>query len=195
MVPWGKAARCRPTDGFDMRHVIALAACGFSLVGCTSSWLPSTDFLKPAPMTETLRFESEPSNAEARISPTQACRTPCELQVTPTGDMTVTFTLQGYDSQAQSVKLLSPDDPSSGTTDFRLYPNPVFAELEPATAPARPARPPAKKSAPPAKRAATPAPAPRAASPAPRAATPAPPANSPFPAAPAAQFPPPPAPR
>lgn len=184
-----------------MRNVIALAACGFALAGCTSSWAPSMDFLKPSPMTESIRFESEPSNAEARISPTQACKTPCELQVTPTGDVTVMFSLQGYESQAQTVKLLGPDDPLSGASGFRLYPNPVFAELEAAAAPARPSRPAAKKSSPaPAKRAApAPAAAPKAAAPAPapapmRAAPAAPPSNSPFPPAPSANFPPPPAP-
>lgn len=149
-------------------------------------------------MTETLRFESEPSNAEARVSPTQACRTPCELQVMPSGDVTVTFSLQGHETQVQSVKLLAPDDVNSGSTEFRLYPNPVFAELEPASTVPRTGRQPAKKAAPAKRPAAAPAAAraPRAA-PAPAAAPAtraAPPSNSPFPPAPAAAFPPPPAP-
>ena len=39
----------------------------------------SLDALKPAPIMDTVRFESEPPGAEAKTSDGQTCRTPCAL--------------------------------------------------------------------------------------------------------------------
>ncbi len=106
-----------------MSRVIALVACGFTLAACSAS-LPSMDFFKSSPATETLRIESEPPGADARTSQGQTCRTPCELTVQGGGEMSVTVALGGYQPQTVSLR---PDQADSGT---KLSPNPLYVELQ-----------------------------------------------------------------
>lgn len=114
-----------------MSRVIAFLACGFTLAACSSS-LPSMDFFKSTPSTETVRIESEPPGAEAKVASGQSCRTPCELSVQPGSDTSVSLTLNGYQSQSVALR---PEGGDSG----KLAPNPLYVELQ-AAAPA-----PAKK--------------------------------------------------
>ncbi|HZO47543.1 MAG TPA: PEGA domain-containing protein [Xanthobacteraceae bacterium] len=116
-----------------MSRVIAFVACGFTLAACSAS-MPSLDFFKSSPATETLRIESEPPGADAKTTQGQACRTPCELTVQGGADLSVTLALNGY--QPQTVALRS--DQAEG----KLSPNPLYVELQAAAAPA-----PAKKKA------------------------------------------------
>lgn len=172
-----------------MSRVIAVVAMGFTLAACSSSWM-SFEMPKPAPAGATLRLESEPPGAEARVAGGPSCRTPCEVAVAVSGDTSVTFNLTGYAPQTIAVQMQPPGDPRFGEPqDARLSPNPVFAELDPASAPPRrstPAKGPAKA---PAKKKAAPKAAPAAAP----AAQPAPAqSSSPFPPPPASAFPPPP---
>lgn len=118
------------------------------------------DAFKPAPVMETLRFESEPSGAEAKTSTGQTCRTPCALAVPASNGLSVTFTLNGYKPEAETVELVSMGD---GTSSLR--PNPVLVELTPGAAPKKTAPAPAKKK--------KPAPKPKPASAAAPAAAPA----------------------
>jgi hypothetical protein len=168
-----------------MKRVIAIAACGLSLAACSGmpGWmqLDTPDFMKTAPVTTNMQFESEPAGAEARTSLGQSCRTPCSLAMTPS-EFTVSFALPGYQPQTVPVKVVS-----SGEEEAHLVPNPVFVELQSTAPPARkkpvanakkkPAPKPASKPA----AAATAAPtamAPQAApSPAPAPASPWPPAR------------------
>lgn len=126
---------------------------------------------------ETVRFESEPTGAEAKTSSGQTCRTPCALAVQQPdkGGLTVTFSLNGYEPQTEQIDLVSQGDNTS-----KLRPNPVTVELAAAA-------PPKKKPARKVKKHVTPKPVakPKAA-PAPNSATAAPAA------APAAAAPPPP---
>ena len=127
-----------------MIRVIAVLACGFGLAACSMS-MPSLDFLKSSPATQTLRVESEPPGADARTTQGQSCRTPCELSVESAGELAVTFALNGY--QPVTVPVQMEATPGAGygeATPSRLQPNPVYAELQPVT----PARPQKKKSAP-----------------------------------------------
>lgn len=114
-----------PPNWWDltMSRVIALVACGFTLAACSAS-LPSMDFFKSSPATETLRIESEPPGADARTSQGQTCRTPCELTVQGGGEMSVTVALGGYQPQTVSLR---PDQADSGT---KLSPNPLYVELQ-----------------------------------------------------------------
>jgi hypothetical protein len=130
-----------------MSRVIAIVACGFTLAACSASMsLPSMDFFKSSPQTEALRIESEPPGAEAKTSQGQTCRTPCEVAVQPTPNLSVTVALNGY--QPQTVTVL-PEGPPTGAQreadtpaqPARLAPNPVYVELQ-ATPPVTP---PAKK--------------------------------------------------
>jgi hypothetical protein len=111
-----------------MYRVIAIVIGGLALGACSSTpdWM-SLDALKPAPVKDTVRFESEPPGAEAKTSDGQTCRTPCALAVPTGGPVTVTFALNGYLPDSQTIE---PVSNSNGIPEMR--PNPVQAELTPA---------------------------------------------------------------
>jgi hypothetical protein len=157
-----------------MYRVLTIIAGALTLAACSSSpdWM-SLDGLKPAPAMDTVRFESEPPNAEVKASGGQTCRTPCALALPVSGPTTVTFTLAGYQPETET---LEPITAIGSPTNLR--PNPVTVELTPAPPSAKPTkRPAAKKAAPKAAPAAkktstapAPAPAPAASSSTPAAA-------------------------
>jgi hypothetical protein len=154
-----------------MYRVLTIVGGALALAACSSTpdWM-SLDGLKPAPAMDTVRFESEPPNAEVKASGGQTCRTPCALALPVSGPTTVTFTLAGYQPETET---LEPITAIGSPTNLR--PNPVTVELTPAPpAPKATKRAPAKKGPPAAKKtsAAKPAaaPAPAASSTAPAAA-------------------------
>lgn len=170
-----------------MNRVVALAACGLALAGCSSmpSWMPSMELPRSSGPVTTVQLESEPAGAEAKTSTGPSCRTPCSLSVTG-NEFTVTYTLPGYQPQTVPVRIVTPNEPTDAEAGqypaARVLPNPVYAELQPAPPPP-PAR---RRAAPPPKRPVAAAPA----RPAPAAAM----APAPAPA-PASPWPPPPQPR
>ena len=111
------------------------------------------DALKPAPMMDTVRFESEPPGAEAKTSNGQTCRTPCALALPANAPIAVTFTLNGYQPDSENIE---PIANSNGLPEFR--PNPVQVELTPAPPPVKPGKKPAAKKKTGAKPAAKPKP-------------------------------------
>jgi hypothetical protein len=131
------------------------------------------DALKPAPIMDTVRFESTPPGAEAKTSNGQTCRTPCALALPTNGPMTVTFSLNGYLPDSEDIE---PVSSGAGVPEF--HPNPVQVELMPAPPPPKPVKRPvhAKKKTTTAKPAVKPkpkastAPAPAMAAPAPQQA-------------------------
>ena len=127
----------------------------------------SLDGLKPAPAMDTVRFESEPPGAEAKTSTGQSCRTPCALALPVAAPLTVSFSLNGYQTETETVEPIS-----AIGSPTQLRPNPVTVELTPA--PPQPARKPVAK-----KTSAKPAGAKPAARPKPAAAAPAPSAAAP----------------
>ena len=174
-----------------MYRVLVIVGGALALAACSSSpdWL-SLDALKPAPIMDTVRFESEPPGAEAKTSTGQTCRTPCALALSVNSPVTVTFTLNGYLPDTESI---DPIAVTGGPTQLR--PNPVMVELSPAPpspqkpAPKKPApkKPTPKQAAKPAPARATPA---TASQPAPAAMTAAPAqqqAPAPWPSTPAPQ--------
>ncbi|UPK30015.1 hypothetical protein [Bradyrhizobium sp. 195] len=122
-----------------MRRGIAVALAGAGLLGAASlggcssmSW----DMFKSAPPTIQVRLESNPPGADATTSLGQGCKTPCSVSVpAPDAPFTVAFALPKFQPASVPVNVIkNPGDfttPASVTTD----PNPVFAELQPATAP------------------------------------------------------------
>jgi len=170
-----------------MYRVIAIVGGGLALAACSSTpdWM-NLNALKSGPVVDTVRFESNPPGAEAKTSNGQTCRTPCALALPIENPLSVTFTLNGYLPDTESLDpVTSPGSPPS------LQPNPVMADLEPAPAAPKPVKPvkkpaPKKKVSSVAKPAAKPAAAPKtAAAPAPGAAAPAQQPASPWPAPPA----------
>ncbi|WP_375308042.1 hypothetical protein WI560_11180 [Bradyrhizobium sp. A11] len=156
-----------------MRRVISAALAGAGLLGAASlgGCSSMSDVFKSTPPTVQVRLESNPPGADATTSLGPGCKTPCSVSVpAPDGPFTVAFALPKYQPASVPVNLIkNPGDfttPASVTTD----PNPVFAELQPATPP-RPVRKPHRPRKP-KPTAATPAAAPPQATPA---------AASPFP--------------
>ena len=145
-----------------MRRVLALAvlcALGSGLGGCASvtrGW------------NEQIQISSEPQGAEVRTSMSQACVTPCTLQVGRKDEFSVNFSKPGYQPQTVMVTTRLAGggaagfagnvlvggiigmgvDAASGAT-LEHYPNPVLAVLQPAAPPLRPApQPPGRRGKP-----------------------------------------------
>jgi hypothetical protein len=148
--------------------VVALSAVGLTLAGCGSG---SVNELFPGMASSnlakaTVHLQSEPAGAEAKTSQGSSCQTPCSLELSANGDIYVTFSLDGYQTQTLPVKSAPPPgrvEPGTYPT-VALTPNPVFAQLEP-IAPTSPVK---KKPKPP-KHVAAAKPKPPAAPPQPQA--------------------------
>jgi hypothetical protein len=125
-------------------RVFAVIVGGSGLAACSMS-MPS--FMQSAPPTEVLRVESEPPGADARTAEGQSCRTPCELTVPATGELAVSFSLQGYHPQTINVRAEATPGASNvpGAAPTRLQPNPVYAELTPTTPPRQKKKSPPRK--------------------------------------------------
>ena len=116
-----------------MSRVTAVIAGGFMLAACSTT-MPSLDFLKSAPQSETLAIESEPPGAEAKTSLGQSCRTPCQLAVQPGSEFSVMLALSGYQPQTVSVR----PEAEGASVPPRLAPNPVQVTLQAVTPPKKP---------------------------------------------------------
>jgi len=133
-----------------MHRVIAIAAAGMTLAGCASFSTDSfTDYFKSTPPKVQLQLESMPPGAEARTSIGPGCKTPCSVTLTaPEDGFTVGYTLAKFQPATVPVQVIRiPGDLLHSATS-KVDPNPVIAELQPATPPksTRPIRPkPVKK--------------------------------------------------
>lgn len=128
----------------DLFRVLAVAGAGILLAGCESlSSFQVPSFGLGGPATVVMNLESDPPGAEATLSTGGSCRTPCTLPAPLTGEMTVGFTLPGYQSTTVPVRVVR-SETSGGEREFAgttvtLDPNPVYVELQ-AVAPAPPPR-------------------------------------------------------
>ena len=159
-----------------MYRVIAIVGCGLAVAACSSTpdWLSS---FKPGPVLDTVRFETTPPGADVKTSNGQTCRTPCALALPTEAPLSVTFTLNGYLPDTETL-----DPISTAGSPTAMQPNPVLVELQPAPPPPKPARP-VKKPAPKKKTTAAAKPAAPKPAAAPATAAPAQPqAASPWPA-------------
>lgn len=116
-----------------MIRVIAVVAGGLMLAACSAT-MPSLDFLKSAPQSETLAIASEPPGAEAKTSLGQSCRTPCQLSVQPGSEFSVSLALSGYQPQTVSVR----PEAQGASAAPRLAPNPVQVSLQAVTTSKKP---------------------------------------------------------
>src|SRR5487761_2647182 len=107
-----------------MYRVTAIVCGGLALAACSSTpdWM-NLDALKPAPIMDTVRFESTPPGADAKTSNGQTCRTPCALALPTAAPLTVVFSLNGYQPESADVE---PVASASGVPEMR--PNPVTVE-------------------------------------------------------------------
>jgi len=111
-----------------------LSTVGLTLAGCSSS---SVSGLFPGmgssnPPKATIQLQSEPAGAEAKTSLGSSCQTPCSLELAANSDLSVTFSLNGYQPQTILVKSAQPGTVEPGTyPTVALTPNPVLAQLEP----------------------------------------------------------------
>lgn len=165
-----------------MYRVFAIAFASILLASCgsTPDWMKvDTEMFKPKPLTDSVRLESEPPGADAKVGG-QTCRTPCSLELQLDQKYTVVFNLNGYQPETDSLEPVSMGD---GQT--RLRPNPLLVELTPAPPPPKPVvKPKPRKKKP----AVKPKPKPASAA-APAAAAPPPgaPPPTPWPGSPPAQ--------
>jgi hypothetical protein len=158
-----------------MYRVIAIVGGALALAACSSSDF-NLDALKPAPGADTVRFESEPPGAEAKTSNGQTCRTPCALALPTDAPLTVTFALNGYLPESETIEPVA----QTGSPPA-LRPNPVMVELTPAPPQAKSAKSARKPGAKPAAKKPAAKPAQQSSAPAPAAA---PQAAAPWPAPP-----------
>ena len=120
-----------------MRRVIVIAATGLSLAGCSSFSSDSlTGYFRSTPPTVQLQLESTPAGAEAKTSIGPGCKTPCSINVTPPeGGFTVSYTLNKFQLASVAVQVTkTPGDLLTSATT-KVDPNPVIAQLQPATPP------------------------------------------------------------
>jgi hypothetical protein len=124
-----------------MYRVLAVCGGALALAACsTPDWM-GFDSFKSGPSLDTVSLESEPPGAEAKASNGQTCRTPCSLALPVDAAMTVTFTLKGYQPEAERLGVIqATGDPP------RLQPNPVVVELTPGAPTSKVAKKPAKPS-------------------------------------------------
>jgi len=114
--------------------VILLSAFGLTLAGCSSG---SVNGLFPGmassnPPKATIQLQSEPAGAEAKTSLGSSCQTPCALELAANSDLSVTFSLNGYQPQTILVKPAAAGLVEPGVyPTAALAPNPVLAQLEP----------------------------------------------------------------
>jgi hypothetical protein len=115
-----------------MRRAAVAIAVTLALAGCgslsTGSLMPDLGGGYP------IKLESDPAGAEARTSLGPACRTPCTVAVPARGEFTVTFALSGYEPQTVPVSMLTSGAIGTDyTAAVQFAPNPVVAQLEPAS--------------------------------------------------------------
>ena len=121
-----------------MRRVIAIAATGLSLAGCSSF---SMDYFKSTPPTMQIQLESTPPGADARTSLGPGCKTPCAVTVpAPEGSFTVSYTLNKFQPVTVPVQVIGSPGSLLASSTIKIDPNPVVAELQPAGPPPRAAR-------------------------------------------------------
>jgi hypothetical protein len=127
--------------------VVLLSAFGLTLAGCSSG---SVNGLLPGMASSnsakaTVQLQSQPPGAEAKTSLGSSCQTPCSLELAANGDVSVTFSLNGYQPQTIPLKAGQPGVVEPGVYPAAgLTPNPVLAQLEP-IAPATTTRPKQRK--------------------------------------------------
>src|SRR5215471_3137312 len=117
-----------------IRRVFAIVAAGASLAGCSSFSL--SDYFKSTPPTVQVQLESQPSGADAKTSLGPGCKTPCSVSVpAPDSSFSVSYELAKYQPATVSVNVIkNPGDLTTAATTT-TDPNPVFAELQPASPP------------------------------------------------------------
>jgi hypothetical protein len=127
--------------------VVLLSAFGLTLAGCSSG---SVNGLLPGmassnPAKATVQLQSQPPGAEAKTSLGSSCQTPCSLELAANSDVSVTFSLNGYQPQTIPLKPAQPGVVEPGVYPAAgLAPNPVLAQLEP-IAPATTTKPKQRK--------------------------------------------------
>jgi hypothetical protein len=117
-----------------MRRVIVVALAGASLAGCSS--VSSWNVFKSAPPNMQVQLDSNPPGADASTSLGPGCKTPCSVTIpVPEGNFSVSYTLAKYQPASVPVNVVkNPGDLTTAAT-VTTDPNPVFAELQPATPP------------------------------------------------------------
>jgi hypothetical protein len=122
-----------------MSRMWAILACGLVLANCSLP-LPNVDLFTGEPAI--LTIDSRPQGAQATVSDSGTCRTPCTLSVPVATEFTVTYTLDGYVTQIVPIRPIPAERRAVvDLTPPRFDPNPVIVELQPIPPPAKPPPP------------------------------------------------------
>jgi hypothetical protein len=125
-----------------MRRAFAMAVAAISLAGCSSFSTDNWNYFKSTPPTVQVQLESTPPGADAKTSIGPGCKTPCSVSVLPaeTG-FTVSYALPGMQPASVPVRVTRESGGMFSSDTFKVSPNPVFAELQPAAPPPRAHKP------------------------------------------------------
>ena len=119
-----------------MRRVSAVALAGASLLGLVGCSSMSWDMFKSAPPNVEVRLESNPPGADATTSLGPGCKTPCSVSVpAPDAPFTVAFARPQDQPANVPVNVIKNAGDFTTPASVATDPNPVFAELQPATPP------------------------------------------------------------
>jgi hypothetical protein len=84
-------------------------------------------------------LESNPPGANAATSIGPGCTTPCAVTVPiPTGDFTVSYTLNDYQPMTVPVRVFGSPASLGGPGTTAINPDPVIAQLQPIAPPPKP---------------------------------------------------------
>jgi hypothetical protein len=124
--------------GQVMRRVIGIAFVAASLSGCSSmSW----DSFKPAPTMVDIQLDSSPPGADAKTSLGPGCKTPCSVAVpAPDTSFSVAFSMDKFQSETVQVQVIRNTGAFNTSPPIVFDPNPVVAELQPASPPPKGAK-------------------------------------------------------
>jgi hypothetical protein len=111
-----------------MRRIVVIAVTGLSMAGCSSF---SLDAFKSAPPPVIVQLDSIPPGADASAGG-QGCKTPCSLTL-PAADFNVTFTLNKFQPLTVPVHVTVTSGDYTSPPTVIAEPNPIVAELQPAT--------------------------------------------------------------
>ena len=127
-----------------MRRVIALAAAGLSLTGCTSFSSDSFPAISNVSNKNTatsvlqLQLESTPPGADAITSLGPGYKTPCSVALTPpdtgfstTSEFSVAYTMDNFQPSTVAVQVAHVGGTFSTPATTKINPNPVVAVLQP----------------------------------------------------------------
>jgi len=101
----------------------------------------SLDMFKPAPTMVDIQLDSTPPGADAKTSLGPGCKTPCSVAVpAPDTSFSVAFSMDKFQPETVQVQVIRNTGAFNTSPPIVFDPNPVVAELQPASPPPKGAK-------------------------------------------------------